>query len=147
MKQRIKLTEGDLHRIVKESVKRVLKEIGNTTKGQYMLGRLYGRTSDDDIKKYAANRRREQNFGYDGTPFEYVDGTNSNPMGQEFFDGITDYRLGHSVPPKHSAVSTTSQGAPFMDGTDDSERQNAKYHMDGDKERWGRERSRDGYRY
>lgn len=43
MKQIIKLTESDLHKIIKESVKEVLNEIGDTEKGQYMLGRLQAR--------------------------------------------------------------------------------------------------------
>jgi hypothetical protein len=34
-----------------------------------------------------------------------------------------------------------------MDGTDYSERQNAKHHMDGDEERWHRERIRDNNKY
>ena len=50
-----RLAEGDLHRIVKESVNRVLNEIGDTPKGQYMLGRLYQRSSSIGSKpnKYA----------------------------------------------------------------------------------------------
>lgn len=35
-KKLIRLTEADLHRIVKESVNRILNEIGDTAKGQYM---------------------------------------------------------------------------------------------------------------
>lgn len=54
-KKLIRLTESDLHRIVKESVNRVLNEIGNTNRGQYMLGRLAGR-------KYANNHNAN---GYD----------------------------------------------------------------------------------
>ena len=34
MKRRIRLTESDLHRIVKESVNKVLNEIGDTKKGR-----------------------------------------------------------------------------------------------------------------
>ena len=34
MKQIIRLTESDLHRIVKESVNKILNEIGNTPKYQ-----------------------------------------------------------------------------------------------------------------
>lgn len=45
MKKLVRLTEGDLHRIVKESVNKVLNEIGDTPKGQYMLGRLHHRSS------------------------------------------------------------------------------------------------------
>ena len=33
MKQIIKLTESDLHKIVKESVNKVLNEVGNTKRG------------------------------------------------------------------------------------------------------------------
>ena len=54
-KKLIRLTESDLHRIVKESVNRVLNEIGDTNRGQYMLGRLAGR-------KYANNYNTN---GYD----------------------------------------------------------------------------------
>lgn len=37
------LTESDLHTLVMESVKRIINEIGDTPKGQYMLGRLDAR--------------------------------------------------------------------------------------------------------
>ena len=40
MKQRIRLTESDLHRIIKESVKKVLNEVGYTDK-YYKLGGGY----------------------------------------------------------------------------------------------------------
>lgn len=43
MKRKIRLTESDLHRVVKESVNTILNEIGDTTRGQYMLGRLRNR--------------------------------------------------------------------------------------------------------
>lgn len=39
----IRLTESDLHRIVRESVNKVLNEIGDTHLGQYQLGRTYAR--------------------------------------------------------------------------------------------------------
>lgn len=46
MKRRtVKLTESKINRIVKESVYRILNEIGDTPKGQYMLGRLHKRSS------------------------------------------------------------------------------------------------------
>ena len=44
MKQRIRLTEGDLHNIIKESVNRILNEIGNTKNGR------------DKIRKAIANK-------------------------------------------------------------------------------------------
>ena len=43
MKQRIHLTEGQLNRIIKESVKNILNEIGDTPKGQFALGAVRGR--------------------------------------------------------------------------------------------------------
>lgn len=43
MKRTIKLTENDLHRIVIESVKQAINEIGDTDEGQYDLGRAAGR--------------------------------------------------------------------------------------------------------
>lgn len=43
MKKVLRLTESDLHRIIKESVKKALNEIGDTKKGQYNLGALNGR--------------------------------------------------------------------------------------------------------
>ena len=45
-KKLIRLTEQDLHRIVKESVDRILNEVGDTKRGQYMLGRLKNRQSN-----------------------------------------------------------------------------------------------------
>lgn len=45
MKQRIHLTEGQLNKIIKESVKNILNEIGDTPKGQFALGAVRGRAS------------------------------------------------------------------------------------------------------
>jgi hypothetical protein len=54
-KKLIRLTESDLHRIVKESVNRILNEIGDTAKGQYMLGRLQGRQMGNGNRDAAMN--------------------------------------------------------------------------------------------
>ena len=54
-KKLIRLTETDLHRIVKESVNKILNEIGDTAKGQYMLGRLQGRQINDGQRDKAMN--------------------------------------------------------------------------------------------
>ena len=43
MKKLIRLTESDLHRIVKESVSRILREVGETPGGQRKLGALQAR--------------------------------------------------------------------------------------------------------
>jgi len=52
MKKLIRLTEGDLHRIIEGAVKRTLNEIGDTPRGQYMLGRLAARQHEDGQKKW-----------------------------------------------------------------------------------------------
>ncbi len=57
MKKTIRLSESDLHRVIKESVKRALNEIGDTNRGQYMLGRL---AASIDGRKYD----RKYNYGY-----------------------------------------------------------------------------------
>ena len=52
MKQNtVKLNESQLRNVVAESVLKVLNEIGDTPKGQYMLGRLAGRKAyrDNDL--------------------------------------------------------------------------------------------------
>lgn len=47
--------ESKLSRIVKESVNRILNEIGDTAKGQYMLGRLQGRQMGNGNRQQAMN--------------------------------------------------------------------------------------------
>jgi len=44
-KKLIRLTESDLHRIVKESVNKIINEIGDTPRGQYALGAVDGRNN------------------------------------------------------------------------------------------------------
>lgn len=53
MKKRIRLSESDLHRIVEESVKQMVNEIGDTRKGQENLGKLYATA---DKRAYAGYR-------------------------------------------------------------------------------------------
>ena len=72
MKKIIRLTESDLHRIVKNTVNRVLREsraineVGDTPKGQYMLGKLSGRHYNDndtnktiDVASYAYRKNND----------------------------------------------------------------------------------------
>lgn len=59
MKRTIRLTESDLHHIITESVKNILTEIGDTRRGQYMLGRTLGRAyeiGDSDTMKNVQDR-------------------------------------------------------------------------------------------
>ena len=58
MKKVIKLTEEDLRNIIKESVNKVLNEIGDTARGQYMLGRLQGRQMNQGQMDNARNTRK-----------------------------------------------------------------------------------------
>lgn len=60
-KKLIRLTESDLHKIVKESVNRILNEIGDTAKGQYMLGRLQGRQMGNGNRQQAMNTQNYAN--------------------------------------------------------------------------------------
>ena len=60
-KKLIRLTESDLHRIVKESVNKILNEIGDTAKGQYMLGRLQRKDGSNSWRgSYAAEIARDK---------------------------------------------------------------------------------------
>lgn len=66
-KKQIRLTESDLHRIIRESVNKILNEIGDSEYGQYMLGRLSKKKSlkgkskeAKDVFDYASNKRREE---------------------------------------------------------------------------------------
>lgn len=52
MKKRIRLTESDLHRIVKESVNKILNEIGDTPRGNFALNAVRGRRA---AKHYRTN--------------------------------------------------------------------------------------------
>lgn len=55
---KIKLTEQDLHNIVKESVKRILNEIGDSDKGIYALNAVKGRRA---AKWYKENMSQSEN--------------------------------------------------------------------------------------
>ena len=63
-RQLIRLTESDLHNIVKEAVNKILNEVGDTEDGQHLLGRLAAKksTSGDldgyyDVSDYAKEKR------------------------------------------------------------------------------------------
>ena len=51
-KKLIRLTESDLHRIVKESVNEILNEIGGTPNGNFVLNAIRGRRA---AKRYRTN--------------------------------------------------------------------------------------------
>ena len=107
MKQRIRLTESDLHRIVKESVQKILKEYGDTSKGQKMLGALQARkvlnadgaTSDELFEKKKKNggeiynyaKKNRSHMGNDSDEF----GNITNPLYKDYGDGYIEYLNSH----------------------------------------------------
>ena len=77
----IRLTESDLHNIVKE----VLKEIGDTTKGQYLLGALMGRKLKNKDKSWADVQDYivKQANKYGDTPYKRSQLDNASKYGYE----------------------------------------------------------------
>ena len=75
MRRKVRLTESDLHRMIREAVIKAINEVGDSNRGQYMLGALAARKkmqgmekgiTDDksgynDVSKYAANKRNNTN--------------------------------------------------------------------------------------
>ena len=63
-KNLIRLTESDLHRIIIESVNRIINEVGETEDGQDKLARLAARKSFNgdasyfDVSDYAKEKRK-----------------------------------------------------------------------------------------
>ncbi len=100
-KKLIRLTESDLHRIVKESVERILNEIGDTPKGQRALGALAQRhalrnpnydardteSKEAKIYDYAKKARGGDTYDYKGTP--------QNPKYYDYANGSVDYINSH----------------------------------------------------
>ena len=98
-KKLIRLTETDLHRIVKESVNKVLNEIGDTPKGQFMLGAAIGRKHKKDgyyaavpMNDYAEKKRMDS---YNPKDVE------EDPNFQNDLDvGFNQGYLGYAMPDK-----------------------------------------------
>jgi len=92
-KQLIRLIEQDLHKIVKESVGKIINEIGDTPKGQRGLGGLHARKVlrnndlSDDTYSYAQNARGGDK--YDNR------GNNENPLYHDYANGYIDYLNSH----------------------------------------------------
>ena len=111
-KKLIRLTEGDLHKIVKESVNRILNEYGNTSVGQKKLGALQarkvlnadGETVDDlfanqskdggNVYNYAEKQR--SHLGNDSDEW----GNTINPLYKDYADGYIEYLNSH--PDEHA---------------------------------------------
>ena len=68
MKQTIRLTESELRGMIQETVKEALNEIGDTHRGQFMLGRVYSKNNEkyDDpsaskLANYAFDKKIDKN--------------------------------------------------------------------------------------
>lgn len=103
MKKTIKLTESDLHRIIMESVKQVINEIGDTDEGQYDLGCAAARRHWISI---TSNDREEADRNS-----EYADRIASHAalnmpnikIGKNFDYGFEDYLKGKQKSAKNNA--------------------------------------------
>ena len=60
MKRTIKLRESELRNLIAESVKGVLNEVGDSNRGQYMLGRLAAKKNQTNYNSYAPEIQRER---------------------------------------------------------------------------------------
>ena len=96
MKQVIRLTEGDLHKIIKESVHSILNEIGDTPKGNFALSAVQGRRA---AKRYRTNMGAKDNAENDrminmAGDEQYKNGGYPNEAGYNYgFDkGIKKYQ-------------------------------------------------------
>ena len=94
MKRTIRLTESDLHRIVKESVNTVLNEIGDTEKGQDALGQVHGRAIAREVKlgKKGAVPRKLRKTARDASDKAYSEAKKNNlfiGIGSSFDKGIS----------------------------------------------------------
>ena len=98
MKHRVRLTESDLHKIVKESVNKILNEIGDTPKGQHILGQLNARQQNQkgseekwkETIKYARNQRKGKSKD------------EQSNLRKQFANGT------HHIPFKESRITETS---------------------------------------
>lgn len=106
MKKIIRLTESDVHRIVKNSVKRIINEIGDTPKGQAALGALmlrkyYNTDEGDTYDNWIDNKHKTAQSIYDyaenargGDEYNKF-GDNTNPNYKYFSQGHRDYFNSH----------------------------------------------------
>ena len=82
MKRTIRLKESELRRMISESVRRVLNEVGDTKRGQYMLGRLKNRQSNGGGKFF-----RGINYNDAG---DYAYKANGNSYSNDYQEGYED---------------------------------------------------------
>lgn len=95
MRQTIRLTESDLHKLIKSCVDEALNELGDTQRGQYALGRLAARQNQDgklgggDTSQYASQQRNKSNDQY-AMNASYENGQNFFYNSQRRNNGLND---------------------------------------------------------
>lgn len=83
---RIRLTETQLHNVIKESVKQVLKEIGDTERGQYALGALAARKDNLARQEYQKGNYRNDFGNQSDRVQDYASRARANANGGDEFD-------------------------------------------------------------
>lgn len=100
-KKVIKLSEAQLHRVIKESVKKILRESGDTNRGQYMKGRKVGRDLRNlKTNDLSTNLQQRNNHFFDAgmrDEYENVDPTDKQSKYKQakFFDDWDAYQKKH----------------------------------------------------
>ena len=115
-KHRVKLTESDLHRIVKESVKKVLNEISDTPKGQHILGRLNARQQnpeDGEGKSKVEQRYLRKQFanGTHHIPFKESRITETSSFDMMRYEQMSEYR---QIDPMNLSDSELQNAIDYM---------------------------------
>lgn len=105
MRRTVRLREGELRRMIAESVRRVLNESGNTKRGQYMLGRLKNRQSNGGGKFF-----RGTNYNDAG---DYAYETNGNSYSNDYQKGYDDEEKLNAVKHDRSLQSSPRRNIQF----------------------------------
>ena len=85
-KQVIRLTESDIHRIVKESVNRMLNEIGNTSKGRDAINTAMQNSFTKDLKKKLRSKNIQGGFEKSGQRKRVNGYMEKGPYGKEWHE-------------------------------------------------------------
>lgn len=83
---RIRLTESQLHRVIKESVCKILNEIGDTERGQYALGALAARKDHLARQEYQRGNYRNDYSNQSDAIDKYAGKQRANANGGDEFD-------------------------------------------------------------
>jgi hypothetical protein len=132
MKQKIRLTESKLKNIISESVKKALNEIGDTHRGQYALGRVYGRKRNDKFENERYQNmswERANKSNLDDFSNGYDDQQENNRYKIKFNSSVMAMRDDNTLKDKfinwmESDSVATQQVVDYYQGNDNSGRMN-----------------------